>query len=118
MNIYMKGPPNLCRPFRAFPNLHLNPGLAPWAFLLDPFGVRSFVTETSYVGWSWKLFGIEAGGEDLTLQRRQSGSRLRVQSARNWVLPKALRFFRATVERRRRRSWGSRSVRSPRHGPA
>ena len=48
MNIYMKlRRPNLRRPFRAFGNLALNPGLAPWAFLLDPFGVRTFVTETS-----------------------------------------------------------------------
>ena len=27
--------------------LTLNPGLTPWAILLDPFGVPSFVTETS-----------------------------------------------------------------------
>ena len=29
----------------------LNPGLAPWAVLLDPFGVRCFATETRSTWW-------------------------------------------------------------------
>src|SRR6185436_2557208 len=32
--------------------LTLNPGLTPWAILLDPFGVPSFAPETSYKGKS------------------------------------------------------------------
>ena len=40
---------SLRRPFRAFRNLDLNPGLAPWAVLLDPFGVLGFAPETSYI---------------------------------------------------------------------
>ena len=36
---------SLRRPFRAFRNLDLE--LAPWAVLLDPFGVLGFAPETS-----------------------------------------------------------------------
>ena len=35
-------------PFQGFPQFWtLNPGLAPWAVLLDPFGVLGFAPETS-----------------------------------------------------------------------
>jgi len=38
----------LRRPFRGFlQSRPLNPGLAPWAVLLDPFGVLGFAPETS-----------------------------------------------------------------------
>ena len=40
---------SLRRPFRASAIWPLNPGLAPWAVLLDPFGVLGFAPETSYV---------------------------------------------------------------------
>src|SRR5437870_11965315 len=47
-SIYLELRPNLAAPpFRAFCNLALNPGLAPWAVLLDPFGVLGFAPETS-----------------------------------------------------------------------
>src|SRR5437763_8172215 len=40
---------SLRRPFRASAIWPLNPGLAPWAVLLDPFGVLGFAPETSYL---------------------------------------------------------------------
>src|SRR5438128_4790192 len=40
---------SLRRPFRASAIWTLNPGLAPWAVLLDPFGVLGFAPETSYL---------------------------------------------------------------------
>src|SRR5436305_14678019 len=47
-SIYLELRPNsLRRPFRAFAIWTLNPGLAPWAVLLDPFGVLGFAPETS-----------------------------------------------------------------------
>ena len=47
-SIYLELRPNsLRRPFRASAIWTLNPGLAPWAVLLDPFGVPGFAPETS-----------------------------------------------------------------------
>ncbi|PYV33692.1 MAG: hypothetical protein DMG09_21970 [Acidobacteria bacterium] len=39
-------PNSLRRPFRLSAIRTLNPGLAPWAVLVDPFGVLGFATET------------------------------------------------------------------------
>ena len=61
----------------------LNPGLAPWAVLLDPFGVLGFATETSESrerqrpvganGSCWPL-GLSSGFQG----RRAAGERLTI----------------------------------------
>ncbi|PYU98962.1 MAG: hypothetical protein DMG10_26755 [Acidobacteria bacterium] len=46
--IYLELRPNSCAALSGLSAIWtLNPGLAPWAVLLDPFGVLGFAPETS-----------------------------------------------------------------------
>src|ERR1043166_6912712 len=67
----------------------LNPGLTPWAVLLDPFGVLGFAPETSYRETEPRFsrcFRVSVGNREVVYLARKTGHELGIWGSQSFFL--------------------------------